>query len=472
MKSGMTIGKKFTLVSGILVLLAVVLGVVSLLGLARISQSVKVLSSDGLDGVISTSKMESALFQIRGDILEHIGSTDPAQMAALEADIAKLKQEIDADLADVGASVYDSQEREVIAKIVPAIQGYYSHWDAILPLSRASKNEEAYKLYLDAAASFTAARDAVHAETEFNRQLGKTMTADADSAQTRARWMTWLVLAIAALSGIGLTFFMMRGVNRVLTQAVEELSEGAVQMASAAGQVASSSQGLAQGSSQQAATLEQTSAAASEINSMAGKNTENTRAAAGLVAQSLAGFTQTNQSLAEMIEAMDHIAEASGKIAKIIKVIDEISFQTNILALNAAVEAARAGESGLGFAVVADEVRNLAQRCAQAAKDTAGMIEESVSTSNDGKAKLEQVVEGIHTIGEHASKVKVLIDEVNQSSLEQAKGINQVAQATAQMQQVTQNTAASAEEGAAASEQLTAQSQTLKEVVERLNAMV
>ena len=188
--------------------------------------------------------------------------------------------------------------------------------------------------------------------------------------------------------------------------------------------------------------------------------------------QSQQKFNETNQSLESMVVAMGDIKTSSDKVAKIIKVIDEIAFQTNILALNAAVEAARAGEAGMGFAVVADEVRNLAQRCAQAAKDTAALIEESIVKSNDGKAKVDQVVVAIRSITEESAKVKTLVDEVSLSSQEQTRGIEQVAKALTQMEQVTQQSAANAEESAAAAEELTAQSSTLMEVVRQLSVMV
>jgi len=285
------------------------------------------------------------------------------------------------------------------------------------------------------------------------------------------RWTVFICIGLTILIGAGV-LWVVRLVNRSLRQTAAELAEGAEQVASAASQVSSSSQSLAQGSSEQAATLEQTSASSEEINSMARKNSENSRRAADLVTQSQQKFVQTNQSLEQMVGAMGEINTQSSKIAKIIKVIDEIAFQTNILALNAAVEAARAGEAGMGFAVVADEVRNLAQRCAQAAKDTSALIEESIAKSNDGKTKVDQVASAIRAITEESGKVKTLVDEVNLGSEEQARGIEQIGKAVTQMEQVTQKTAANAEESASAAEELNAQSETLKEIVDRLLAMV
>jgi methyl-accepting chemotaxis protein/methyl-accepting chemotaxis protein-1 (serine sensor receptor) len=173
-----------------------------------------------------------------------------------------------------------------------------------------------------------------------------------------------------------------------------------------------------------------------------------------------------------MVQSMAAIKESSAKVAKIIKTIDEIAFQTNILALNAAVEAARAGEAGMGFAVVADEVRNLAQRSAQAAKDTAGLIEESISRSQEGTAKVDQVAHSIGAITDSVTRVKGIVEEVREASRQQTQGIDQVSQAIAQMEKVTQTTAATAEESAAASEELNAQAETAMGVVRQLEILV
>lgn len=280
-----------------------------------------------------------------------------------------------------------------------------------------------------------------------------------------------VMMVISLVLGAGI-IYIVRGINIVLQSSVVELRDGADQVANAASQVSSSSQSLAQGASEQAASLEETSASSEEINSMARKNTDNSRSTAELLTQSQQRVSQANSFLEDMVISMSQITESSGKISKIIKVIDETAFQTNILALNAAVEAARAGEAGMGFAVVADEVRSLAQRSAQAAKDTAVLIEDSIAKSNEGKHKVDQVAQAIRTVTEDAARAKMMVDEVSMGSDEQAKGIDQIGRAISQMEQVTQTTAANAEQSAAAAEELSAQSEALKDVINRLQEMV
>jgi methyl-accepting chemotaxis protein len=297
-------------------------------------------------------------------------------------------------------------------------------------------------------------------------------SATASAQQTSAaRWLAWVLLLVAA----GVSAAVMLTVSKIgkqLRGVAADLAEGAGQITSASTQVASSSQGLAQGASEQAASLEETSASSEEITSMTRKNAENSQSAAAMMAEVDHRVAEGNRTLEQMVVSMRDITSSSDKISKIIKVIDEIAFQTNILALNAAVEAARAGEAGMGFAVVADEVRNLAQRSAQAAKDTAGLIEESISKSNEGSGRLQQVTDVIQAITESAAKVKTLVDEVNLGSQEQARGIEQISKAIAQMDQVTQSTAANAEESASASEEMSAQAEALNKIVLDLRSMV
>lgn len=300
---------------------------------------------------------------------------------------------------------------------------------------------------------------------------GNAISATIRSGSAQAQVLSW----ICGLLVVGASFAAFAAAGRssaILRELSGQLLTGANQIAQAAGQVASSSSSLAQAASQQAAALEETSASSEQINSNARRNSEHSRSAQELVVRSQDRLEETNRKLGETVAAMAEISDSSDKIRKVIKVIDEIAFQTNILALNAAVEAARAGEAGMGFGVVADEVRSLAQRCAQAAGDTSQLIEGSIAKSRVGKAKVDEVAVSIGAIVAESAKVKTLVEEVNLGSTQQAQGVEQTARVLAQMDAVTQRTAASAEEGAAAAEELNAQSETLREIVSRLAGVI
>jgi methyl-accepting chemotaxis protein/methyl-accepting chemotaxis protein-1 (serine sensor receptor) len=378
---------------------------------------------------------------------------------------------INVDISIVQPLLVTDQAKKDLSVLLLALDEYQKMSTDYLRLCREDKLSQVAPLVPKIQAFASAADESLGDIKTINRALLAESQVRATSLRSQsltiAILMTCLLLAV-----IPFAVYFVRNISRTLTTSIGELSEGADQVAAAASQVSSSSQSLAQGSSEQAASLEETSASSEEINSMARKNSENSRGAAELVTQSQQKFVQTNQSLDQMVVAMGEINAQSGKISKIIKVIDEIAFQTNILALNAAVEAARAGEAGMGFAVVADEVRNLAQRCAQAAKDTAGLIEESIAKSNGGQTTVDQVATAIRSITGESARVKVLVDEVSLGSDEQARGIEQIGKAITQMEQVTQKTAANAEESASAAEELTAQSETLKDIVGQLTAMV
>ncbi len=292
------------------------------------------------------------------------------------------------------------------------------------------------------------------------------------AAAARTEWITMLLSAIVTVGLAALVAYFLRRIGRSLRGVAAALRSGGEEVVGASSQVSTSAQSLSQGATEQASALEETSASMEEMASMTRKNGENTLQAAALVTDVAQQVTDSNAALTEMVASMAAIKESSNKVAKIIKTIDEIAFQTNILALNAAVEAARAGEAGMGFAVVADEVRNLAQRSAQAAKDTAGLIEESISRSQEGATKVEQVAGAIGTITESVQRVKGIVDQVREASQQQTQGIDQVTQAITQMEQVTQTTAATAEESAAASEELNAQAETSMGIVRALEAMV
>jgi methyl-accepting chemotaxis protein len=296
-------------------------------------------------------------------------------------------------------------------------------------------------------------------------------SAVSSAKSARSTVVTIALLLISLGVGVGV-LWLVRHAGAALKDLAARMSESAERVSGAASMVSGSSQSLSAGASQQAASLEETSASTEEIASITRKNADHALQVAGLMQKSADGAVAVNQSLDRMVKQMGEIGTSSNKIARIIKVIDEIAFQTNILALNAAVEAARAGEAGLGFAVVADEVRNLAQRCAQAARDTAGLIEDSIATSRDGNARLDQMAGDVRGMTESATQVKSLVDEVNMGSQEQARGMEQIARAVMQMEQVTQRTAASAHESASAGADLNNHANALRTLVHEMREMV
>ncbi len=300
---------------------------------------------------------------------------------------------------------------------------------------------------------------------------------DADMVEGKAlttflMTVEWVLLGAGVFLCTLLGIIITRSITKPINRIIEGLNEGADQVNDAAAQVSTASQQSAEGASEQASSLEETSSALEQMAAMTRTNAENSKEANGLSAQARDAAQAGDTTMHKLNEAMTAINESSGQISKIIKVIEEIAFQTNLLALNAAVEAARAGEHGKGFAVVADEVRNLAQRAAQAAGETTGLIENSVTKARDGTEVAGDVGKALAAIVGDVGKVTDLIDGISKASEEQAQGVDQVNTAVSQMDRVTQQNAAGAEESAAAAEQLSAQANTVKAAVTELAQLI
>lgn len=250
-----------------------------------------------------------------------------------------------------------------------------------------------------------------------------------------------------------------------LNETLYQVSAATGQVRSASEQISASSQSLAQGSSEQASSTEEVSSSVEEITAMSRQNAENAGQAMELSREAAESTGKANDSMNSMVEAIKSIKSSADETSKIIKTIDEIAFQTNLLALNAAVEAARAGDAGKGFAVVAEEVRNLAQRSAEAAKYTAQLIENSVSSTDTGVGIAGQVAEALVEISVKFGKVNNLVEEIAASSKDQVQGIAQINLALAEMDKVTQSNAAISEESASASEEMAAQAVQLNSLI-------
>lgn len=295
---------------------------------------------------------------------------------------------------------------------------------------------------------------------------------DANKTSTNTRYVLFFGTLVTIVLAIVISYFLGRAITNPVNRIIERMNEGAEQVASASGQVSSSSQQLAEGSSEQAASIEETSSSLEEMSSMTKQNADNAGQADNLMKEANQVVGQANNSMNDLTTSMEEISKASEETSKIIKTIDEIAFQTNLLALNAAVEAARAGEAGAGFAVVADEVRNLAMRAADAAKNTADLIEGTVKKVSDGSELVTKTNEAFGQVAESSKKVGELVGEISAASREQADGIEQVNKAVVEMDKVVQQNAANAEESASASEEMSAQAAQMKGAVDELTTLV
>ena len=322
-------------------------------------------------------------------------------------------------------------------------------------------------------AAFEKMQTAVQAHLDYVKQYyGKTQV---DEAVTTAALLNMIMLGFAGVGVIVallLGVFLARSISRPIVKVTAELRDASKALESASLQVSSSSQELSSGSSELASSIEEMTSSLEELQSIIESNTKNINQSEHLMQETSAESLKVTERMAELKVQLADIAGNSKKISKIIKVIDVIAFQTNILALNAAVEAARAGDAGKGFAVVADQVKSLAQKSAEAAKETADLIEIAMDSVAKGESLGQVVVEAQVLAVDKAGKVAVLLDEVNRASKEQLKGANQINQAVSQINSIVQSTAASSEENAAACEELLSQAESLGGNVGQLNFII
>lgn len=467
-----TIGQKLFAGMGVLLLLTVLQGAVAVWGSARVEADInKVTQRSG--ELQRTLAIYTSLFKIESSVKSMLWAGLDNDRALYAASKQASLEEFDlaSKQADALSNALNGTSDQALAQ---TLRQKLDEWKVlhaqIVELGDSGRVADALALVTTKANPlFKAAEDS--ARSIANLMFKATDDATLSLSRSRSRTLTAIVLIVALTVG-GLVVWLVRSINTSLRGMSRELGEGGQLVVEASSQMAVSAQSMSQGAAEQAAALEETSASMEQIAAMTRTNADNSQEAASLMGEAARVLDQSNKSLSDMVGAMTSIRESSNRVSKIIKTIDEIAFQTNILALNAAVEAARAGEAGMGFAVVADEVRNLAQRSAQAARDTTALIEGAIASSNEGGQKVAQAAESFAAITDRVTSVKRLVDSVSVASGQQAHGIEQVLQGIRQMEKVTQTTAATAEESAAASEQLNAQAGLTMALVERLEAMV
>ncbi len=405
----------------------------------------------------------------RGSI---VFSNDPTKLEQERNELAVIRTEIGKALESLG-KITTAEEKELLQKYIDSMNISKPINTQVTQLIAAGKFTEASNLMVSKADPLM--RESIDKLIDLKNyieQKDKKSNQNAITMYAASFSLLMTLGIICIILGAFGAYFITRSITKPINKMVASITESSTQVAAASNQLASASQQLSEGSVEQACSIEETSSTLQESASMLQQNSANTKQAAQLSEHTKDAAEKGNNEMQEMMNSIDEIKKSSDQIAKIIKVIDDIAFQTNILALNAAVEAARAGEAGMGFAVVAEEVRNLAQRSAQAAKDTSAIIENNIELSGKGVTVAGRVKDALSEITTQAKKVSELMEEIAAASQEQSQGIEQVNKAIAQMETVTQQNSSNAEESASASEELSAQAQNLQEIVKQLSELV
>ena len=460
------------------------------------------LPSAGLVNAMDTNTSDFRLGEVR-----HVLSTDDAEMAGLEKEIAAVKADFDKNHDAYVKLISSDEERKLYESFAADWKSYLAMHEQLLAVSRKNETERARAmLNKESQPIFDRFSATLQKMVELNNKGGADESVKADGAYAQARTSLVLgvlmALAIAAIAGLWLVRSIARplanavaAADRVaagdFTQAIQadgddeaarvlkalsrmqsslssvvaDVRANSESVATGSAQIAQGNQDLSQRTEEQASALQQTAATMEQLNTTVRNNTDSAKQASQLAQGASTIAAKGGEVVGQVVSTMQGISDSSRKIGDIIGVIDGIAFQTNILALNAAVEAARAGEQGRGFAVVASEVRSLAQRSAEAAKEIKSLIGRSVEQVEQGTVLVDQAGKTMGEIVGSIKRVSDIVAEISLASQEQSLGISQVGDAVSQMDRVTQQNAALVEESAAAAESLKGQAQQLVQAV-------
>ncbi|HEX7654718.1 MAG TPA: methyl-accepting chemotaxis protein, partial [Verrucomicrobiae bacterium] len=473
--NNLTIGKRIMFgFAGILAVI-LILGAFLFVKLNGIQNQVLSITQETIPSLKILNELKICNTEGRLLTYNHIASPS-ADLAGIEDKLKANSALITQDLEDY-AKLAGPESQGILTKIKGVREDYRKIRSDILKASRAATNNDQTaavfaktKAEMDPIAASYA--DLLNQCLEVEKKQSLAASTEALEAVRKSIASLAIALVASLILSTVLGYLINHSTSKILVSTSGVISASSDQVAVAAAHVSNTSQSLAEGSSTQAASVEESSASLEELSSMTRRNAENAHKANELAKHTRQVAERGATDMQSMSQAMASIKTSSDDISKIIKTIDEIAFQTNILALNAAVEAARAGEAGMGFAVVADEVRNLAQRSAQAAKETASKIDGAINNTAQGVAICEKVATVLTDIVTQIRQVDDLVAEVAGASKEQTQGISQINSAVSEMDKVIQSNAADAEESAASAEELNAQAEMMRRAVNDLMRLV
>ncbi|HBF35823.1 MAG TPA: chemotaxis protein [Firmicutes bacterium] len=467
------LGTRIIIGYGLMLAIVLMIVCISLYSLSHINTKMKILMENAeKTKMVNIVRMVTLIVSrdTRGNILYN---NDPETLQRINDEIAKSRPQTVKALAFLEKSSLTNEEKKALENVIAKRKMSLPVNNQVSKLISANKTSEAAQVLANKADPMTQltmdAQGKLVALVE-----AENMAANQSAIQTYEHSVGSVIILviICILMGVGGAFLITRSITKPVNIIVAGLNESSHQVTAASIQLSASAQQLSESNAEQASSIEETSSTLQETSTMLQQNNINTKQAALLSTEANEHANRGSKEMQEMMDSIQEIKKSSDQISKIIKVIDDIAFQTNILALNAAIEAARAGETGMGFAVVAEEVRNLAQRSAQAAKDTSAIIEANIELSNQGVNTAQKVYQALNEITAGAKKVSSLMEEIAAASQEQAQGVEQVNKAMSQMETVTQKNASNAEESAASAEELNAQANSMRRIVKALSELV